>query len=940
MVRKDPKGELRFVSNDCHQHGHSDILTLLWTKAELYQPNVAGPTDLFKTTDRMSMIRSGWGPGQTYLYFNGDIFLSSLNEVLLTTGGLAWHYKWHGYQRAESGVETEGEGLAPSMLITQSSHDDAFSFIHTTSSTSNITYYMPPGQSDCYKHYTQRDRDILYVRGNQLSVIGNRSSVIGADRSPMTDDRSPADPGYFLYIDRVAQRDPRWHAQLWQTWNNVYENKAENFGRYKIESPSLVRVERPNADLALNFLSPAVRFEVEGTPAQPIVSYMYDHNGLTLRAMAAEPNLKSETLKSEIPPSSWRGAGKLVRDDLGPDSPAEAYQLVGKDAMVGPKGESLSTLESPVSLQGGQRYRMAIRFRKRDMGVYENQCWQINCELLDDASAVIAASHGENHPDPLTLWDPRSMTRTTPWLSTDPAYFDVPAGAKVAKIRGRLVAALWLHPPHGITPKSILELGPLTIESVGAVHRAMAETFATLATPLTKGAAAPAVVCRTVDGQTYARLTRPDGGVDHIVVGDGKQIDCELGQVAAEVAVIRTRDANRVESVFARGATLLRWNGPPLLVSPTPVDVSIRAKDGKTTWARIATAAPVQLTLMGTPIRLEKGAFLAGADLKFSPDPAAAALATNSPENQKLLKAGLAPLIKQIESERDQLTAKGMENLVLTAKVTASAQRDPRFAPEKVIDNATWEYPADGLLDYTQGELLTTPGGGYGTGRASLTADMSSWPFYIRPTYWLLPYQAAGWIQLELKNESPVSVVRLLNTSNAGANDYATMKFRVELLDSAGKVLAGQKGEFGQLFDRPFQQAFKAPQIFSKFGETFKGMLEPGIKVSFGDGWQTIEFKGSPKAKFVKVYIDSWWRWAAGSTRFRCTDYRKDPLRRRHTFERRHGGRGQCSATGTVLRRMGVAARSLCPPMARPRGGRGCRAGGVSVPRCTANLAG
>lgn len=99
MVRKDPKGELRFVSNDCHQHGHSDILTLLWTKAELYQPNVAGPTDLFKTTDRMLMIRSGWGPGQTYLYFNGDIFLSSLNEVLLTTGGLAWHYKWHGYRR-------------------------------------------------------------------------------------------------------------------------------------------------------------------------------------------------------------------------------------------------------------------------------------------------------------------------------------------------------------------------------------------------------------------------------------------------------------------------------------------------------------------------------------------------------------------------------------------------------------------------------------------------------------------------------------------------------------------------------------------------------------------------------------------------------------------------------------------------------------------------
>src|SRR5581483_11884717 len=140
----------------------------------------------------------------------------------------------------------------------------------------------------------------------------------------------------------------------------------------------------------------------------------------------------------------------------------------------------------------------------------------------------------------------------------------------------------------------------------------------------------------------------------------------------------------------------------------------------------------------------------------------------------------------------------------------ASGVQDERFPPEKVIDNQTWEYPADGKLDYTQGELLSTPGGGYGKDGAvplvgNETNPMSSWPFYVRPTYWLLPYEKPGWIQLALQDETPVKFVRLLNTSNAGANDYAAMKYHVELLDAAGKTVAEKQGEFGRLFDRPFK---------------------------------------------------------------------------------------------------------------------------------------
>ncbi|MGB2824373.1 MAG: hypothetical protein WBF17_25585, partial [Phycisphaerae bacterium] len=112
MVRKDPQGRIGFRLHDCHQHGHSDIIGLLWTQPGLCKPDAASPTALFKTTDRMSMIRSGYGMGQTYLYFNGDVFLSALGEILCTTSGLAWHYKWHGWQKAETGIETEGEPLA------------------------------------------------------------------------------------------------------------------------------------------------------------------------------------------------------------------------------------------------------------------------------------------------------------------------------------------------------------------------------------------------------------------------------------------------------------------------------------------------------------------------------------------------------------------------------------------------------------------------------------------------------------------------------------------------------------------------------------------------------------------------------------------------------------------------------------------------------------
>ena len=226
MVRKKADGTLQFCSNDCHQHGHAEILDLLWTTPELQRPDLPPPAELFKTTDRMTMIRSGYGLGETYLYFNGDLFLSARNEVLCSTSLLSWHSRWHGWQKAETGLETEGAPLAPSMVVKESAHDASFSYFRAVSGPSNVTYYRPHGQNSCYQHYTQRQREILYVRGEP-----------GRD--------------YFVFVDRVGQKEPRWHGLLWQTWNTVYENNQANYGRYKIETPQRVRIERPNADLAL-----------------------------------------------------------------------------------------------------------------------------------------------------------------------------------------------------------------------------------------------------------------------------------------------------------------------------------------------------------------------------------------------------------------------------------------------------------------------------------------------------------------------------------------------------------------------------------------------------------------------------------------------------------------------------------------------------------------
>ena len=63
----------------------------------------------------------------------------------------------------------------------------------------------------------------------------------------------------------------------------------------------------------------------------------------------------------------------------------------------------------------------------------------------------------------------------------------------------------------------------------------------------------------------------------------------------------------------------------------------------------------------------------------------------------------------------------------------------------------------DGKLDYTQRPIATSTSADMDRGKHPLVSDqMATFPFYVSPTYWLLPYQQQGWIEYEWKKDKQV----------------------------------------------------------------------------------------------------------------------------------------------------------------------------------------
>lgn len=733
-----------------HQEALGHVLTIAWWNDKLLEkPKPPAEPALF--TDRMAAVRSANGNGETYLYFNGDLFLSAKNEVLGSTAGLGWHFPWHQYQAAETGNETEGEAFAPSMVVKEARHGPAFTWFRAEAGTSNVAFYPKREQRESHTHYTKKERQVLYSRGAK-------------DR-----------PDYFVFADDVRNADPRWHAWTWHIWNHSPENE----GRFAVQGPRSVRVERPNADLWIEFLTPqTVTFEQQGMPGQPNVSYEMDHHVRKLRAIAGTA-APTDAKKVVIPPSAWQGMGVMKENVLYVEAPPTVKPTKRGEEPVDDYPARPKTAVA-AGLVGGTRYRVSLRCKEQNYRVYEATAWIVELELLDKDGKVLARPdnpHGQPHP--LRLMAPFSNTPTHDWAETA-IYFDAPVGTVSCRASFRAVGSA-----HYFTLGK-LWLGAIELEPLGTPARSKEQRFLTLVMPLDKGAAAPKAESLG-DGNT--RIVHANGEVDEIAAGpDG-------------------------------GITLVRTKGV-------------------TEVARF--------------------------DSKAAGDTASVDLKTNSETSARRLAAGLRPVYERIEAERDRY--RDRVNLARGAKATASTTRDDRFPASRVIDNATAEYPTAGKLDYTLGTVLSSGRfAGYGEGnRNALFTDRDSWPLYVPPTYWLLPENTTGHLDIDLKAPATVDLVRLLNTSNCGLNDFAAHEFTVELFDAAGKKLAVRSGRFGKVFDRPFAQAFAEPRWFSKYSSVFAGMLEPKLTVPFGDGWQEVAFEPVPNVSRVRVSITKFWGLGGG----------------------------------------------------------------------------
>jgi len=791
------------VSNP-HQEGHVELMDLLWVQTMRKSEHPPVPTVLFKATDREACFRSGYGSPHTFLTFDGDFFLSARNEVLCCTSGLAWHFPWHQFAVTESVVETEGQPYSPSMLITDSFDSRLASMISTKSWISNVKYYAKAEQAASYKAYKERTRDILYVRSDRRDQVYD----------------------YFVFVDRIEQDGAKWHAFNWHIWN-----RKGNEGRYEILDDRTVLARRPNASVLLASLShERTGYEQFGIPSQPTPRYSFDHDAQLLRAFAGgfEP-VKEEPRK--LAPALW-SAGESVESDG-----RAARHFVNFKALK-------PALTAPLTLTPGVRYRISIPSRKKDAWVDETILWAMDVTLLDARGQPLRSlGANEREPDPQRLTDPASGTQGgTDWREAA-ACFDAPAG--VAAASATLRFAQYTNNGPGITAKSELWIGDITITPLGVPQRREKELLVTLAMPLENDAPRPKITASRKNGEVVAEVVHPDGTQDHIVVSEGGRLEVN-------------RAGKEVRAAFG-------WKTKQLEVGSfsvtEPCHAALIERDGKLS-GDVVLERQTEVTLAGKRQALQAGAYLFDGELKRNND--APSLKTNSEASQKALKAGLAPVADAMIFERDKYTKQGWKNIALEAEVSATGVRDPRFGPEHVIDNQTWEIPIDGMLDYTLGQIQTTGNGGYGGGAASYTNNMSSWPLYVRPAYWLLPYRQPGAVTLKLKQPTKLRLVRLLNTTNAGLNDYAAMDYQVELLSEDGSVAWSKEGSFGKAQDGAFKSAFARPEFFKAYGATFKGLLEPGVKVPFGAGWQDMEINHPGEVRSVRVTVKTFWALGGG----------------------------------------------------------------------------
>lgn len=489
---------------------------------------------------------------------------------------------------------------------------------------------------------------------------------------------------------------------------------------------------------------------------------------------------------------------------------------------------------------------MKISACKEHGRIYENFAWTIDLKLVDAVGRTlldVSEAAEDRAPAALRLSDPASNEASYFDWRTSATHFTAPAG--VASIEATLRPAQYGHSSQ-LTPETKFTLSDLTLTPLGIPHRAADDFLVTLAMPLANDSPLLRYEARRVGGRVDAEIVHPSGARDRVIVErDGK------------AEVVRTAAGERRS--LGIGVTQLE---PGTITASEPVNAAFLERAGRLT-GDVAASRRTESSISGRSQTIEPGIYRY--DGKLGPNLAAESLHTNTAANQRLLREGLKSLAAAAEAQRDHYVLQGWKNVARDAEVTASATRDIRFDARHVVDDKTWEMPVDGVVDYTLGNIATMQNGGYGRGATSYETDLAEWPLYFRPTYWLLPLRKTGDLTLRLKEPTRIRMVRLLNTTNAGLNDFATTECRLEFLGSKDDTpLWSRPVTFGKAWDHAFDAAFVRTDYFASYGESFRGMLERGARVPFGADWVEVPVDYDKAVDRVRVRIDKYWAGGGG----------------------------------------------------------------------------
>lgn len=413
------------------------------------------------------------------------------------------------------------------------------------------------------------------------------------------------------------------------------------------------------------------------------------------------------------------------------------------------------------------------------------------------------------------------------------------------------------HAREDIEPA--LEIASITIERQGEPVRQRRERFLAVLIPAEVDSKKRRIQKRslidgsvtTIDGEQFS---------DTVISTDSSTYIGNATRVQARLAVLRRKKSSeKLIRFFASRTTILQLPEFKLDAS-RPVSLSF-ATDENAGLLRVHSLTQLSLSVQSAHFRgtLEPGAYR----LEFRED-SLTVERTYTEEDQVLmahplgldaLREGLKPWFERLEADRDKYADK--ENLALKATVRASGSLEERFGPEHIIDNDVRDAFGDGSFRYDQPDIVTARLAGYGKGWAQLYGF--DYPYRIKPTYWLAEHESANaWVELDLGEEHPIELVRLLNTTNGGFNDRATIDFRVTLLDKEERVVASQDEHFGKPLPRPVEN----PQ--PTYGKSFRFWYEPQTPVPFGDGFVDVNFAEAKKARYVRVTILLYWGFGGG----------------------------------------------------------------------------